>query len=313
MGPRTIDRVLAILLCMLIFDSALGAKTKNGFSMRDTLVPAREIREGGPGRDGIPALFSPRFETAAHAIDLDTHDRVLGVSHAGVSKAYPIRILNYHEIVNDRFNDTPIAVTFCPLCGSGIAFFADAGGQVRRFGVSGLLYNSDVLMYDRETDSLWSQIMGQAISGPAKGTRLQALPIRHTTWSDWRARHPDTLVLVPPPGSRSNYNVDPYAGYADSNKVWFPVAHRDRRYGNKTVLIGARIGAATKAWPFVELPPGQSRIDDTVDGHPVVVVYDLESQAGRVLDTAGHELPSFTAYWFAWVAFHPETEIYVKP
>jgi hypothetical protein len=306
-------RILTSVLCTLIFMSAFGAETKNGFSMQDMLVPAREIREGGPERDGIPALFSPRFVAATDADSLDAQDRVLGITHAGVSKAYPIRILNYHEIVNDRFKDTPVAVTFCPLCASGIAFFAEIGGQARHFGVSGLLYNSDVLMYDRETDSLWSQVMGQAISGPAKGLQLKTLPARHTTWRDWRARHPGTLVLVPPPLSRHNYNVDPYAGYADSNKIWFPVSHTDRRYKNKAVVVGAKVGEATKAWPFEALPADLSRITDTLGGRTIVVEYDLASQAGRVLDTDGRELPSFTAYWFAWIAFHPDTEVYAKP
>lgn len=307
------SRILAGMLVMLVFGSALAAKTKNGFSMEDLLVPANKIKQGGPERDGIPALFSPRFVVAADVNDLDAQDRVLGITYAGVTKAYPLRILNYHEIVNDRFNTTPVAITFCPLCGSGIAFFAEAGGRTRRFGVSGLLYNSDVLMYDRETDSLWSQIMGQAISGPAKGTTLKPLPVRHTTWRDWRTRHPDTLVLVPPPQSRHNYNIDPYAGYADSNKIWFPVAHTDRRYKKKAVIIGAKIGEVTKAWPFENLPASRRRIDDTIGALAVVVEYDLQAQAGRILDAGGRELPSFTVYWFAWIAFHPDTEVYTKP
>jgi len=309
-------RLLGALLFVMLFaipDISSAAKQKNGFDINDALVPTRQIRSGGPPRDGIPALSSPDFDTIGDTDYLEDSDRVLGISYHGVAKAYPIKVLNYHEIVNDRFKDVPIAVTFCPLCGSGIAFLAEAGGQARSFGVSGLLYNSDVLMYDRETESLWSQIMAQAISGPAKGTKLQSLPLRHTTWLDWRLRHPDTLVLKPPRDFERNYNVDPYAGYADSNRVWFPVNHTDRRYSRKSVVIGVKLGDTIKAYPFEELSASQNSLDDSLEGQAVTVEYDLQAQAARIIDADGQEIPSFTAYWFAWVAFHPDTEIYTRP
>ena len=226
-----------IAACLLVITAAAPARTLNGFVLDDALVPAAQIKSGGPSRDGIPALFAPNFIAANAADFLRPDDRVLGVTLNGIAKAYPIRILNYHEVVNDRFKGTPVAVTFCPLCGSGVVFHAEAGGQVRAFGVSGLLYNSDVLMYDRQSESLWSQLMGQAISGPAKGTRLTPLPVRHTTWRDWRGRHPDTVVLKPPRAYGRNYNVDPYLGYADSDRIWFPVAHRDRRSRSTEVVL----------------------------------------------------------------------------
>jgi len=152
--------------------------------------------------------------------------------------------------------------------------------------------------------------MAQAISGPAKGTKLQSLPLRHTTWRDWRTRHPDTLVLRPPREFGRNYNIDPYAGYADSNRVWFPVNKTDRRYSKKSVVIGVEIGDTVKAYPFEDLPADRNTLEDTLQGQTVTVEYDLKAQAARIIDADGREIPSFTAYWFAWVAFHPETEIY---
>ncbi|MFZ0789299.1 MAG: DUF3179 domain-containing protein, partial [Chromatiaceae bacterium] len=183
------------LLSLTLAASALAAPVKNGFDLVGALVPVSAILPGGPERDGIPAIDRPRFLPADEAPEVRTGDRVLGLRLDGQARAYPIAILNWHEIVNDRFGDLPVAVTYCPLCGTGMAFRAEAGGKPLQFGVSGLLYNSDVLLYDRQSESLWSQIDRRAISGPHKGERLEALPLEHTTWGDWQQRHPDTLVL----------------------------------------------------------------------------------------------------------------------
>jgi hypothetical protein len=166
---------------------------RNGFDLSDSLVQVAEIHGGGPARDGIPALDHPAFIAADQALFLTPNDRVLGLSRHGVAKAYPIAILNWHEVVNDQFGAEPLVVTFCPLCGTGMAFLATVDGRALKFGVSGLLYNSDVLLYDRQTESLWSQIMTTAISGPLKGQRLTMTPVAHTTWADWRQRYPDIV------------------------------------------------------------------------------------------------------------------------
>ena len=236
----------------------------------------------------------------------------MGVAMADIAKAYPIKILNYHEIVTDEFGGVPIAVTFCPLCGTGIAFDAVVDSQRREFGVSGLLYNSDVLMYDRETESLWSQILAQAITGPARGQRLRAVAARHTTWADWRQRYPDSLVLLPPRHSSTNYAVDPYLGYAQTKRLWAPVARRDKRYPRKSTVVGVVINDVAHAWPFSELPADQDSVASAVDGQPVRLEYDLATQSAVVVDANGQEIPSFTAYWFAWAAFHPDTGVYTR-
>lgn len=310
-------RTQLVLLCGLLLVVAptiadARADRLNGFDLSNPLVPRKLIKSGGPPRDGIPSIDKPRFVSAENADHLVDTDRILGVKLAGIAKAYPIKILNYHEIVNDHFDDRPVAVTFCPLCGSGIAFDAQVGGQRRDFGVSGLLYNSDVLMYDRQTDSLWSQIMGQAVTGEARGTTLSALPVRHTTWADWLQRHPDTLVLDEPRFMRRNYAVDPYLGYAKSNRLWAPVAYRDKRYPAKAVVVGAIINGQAHAWPFAELPDDGHVVVHTVGGQTVKLEYDHAAQAAAVLDGDGREIPSFTAFWFAWVAFHPDTGVYER-
>ena len=192
---------------------------KNGFDLNGSLVPMQEVLAGGPPRDGIPAIDRPNFLSGNKANELNSRDRVLGVSRNGVSKAYPIAILNWHEIVNDQFGSEAIVVSFCPLCGSGVAFTATARGRTLHFGVSGLLYNSDVLLYDRETESLWSQLQGQAITGPLKGAPLKQIAMAHTSWGDWLKRHPDTLLLSRNTGFKRDYERDPYAGYIDSKGI----------------------------------------------------------------------------------------------
>jgi len=176
------------------------ARVLNGFDLSAALVPPAAIEAGGPPRDGIPAIDQPRFVDAGRARLADA-DRILGIARNGIARAYPVRILNWHEIVNDRLGDEPIAVTYCPLCGTGIAFDARVGEQVARFGVSGLLFNSDVLLYDQRTESLWSQIMAKAIAWPLKGTTLTSVPIAHASWAAWRTRHPRTEVLSTETGS----------------------------------------------------------------------------------------------------------------
>ena len=126
---------------------------------------------------------------------LEHGDRVLALEANGVAKAYPIRILNWHEVVNDEIGGEPVLVSFCPLCGTGMAFDARLDGRRLIFGVSGLLYNSDVLMYDLETESLWTQIGSRALTGPRQGKKLRQIPLLHTTWERWREEHPDGLVL----------------------------------------------------------------------------------------------------------------------
>lgn len=170
------------LLIIFVILTALSAHPQKmkGFDLSNSSIPPAEIEDGGPPKNGIPSIDKPEFISSNQATLADT-DRVLGVKENGVAKAYPINILNHHEIVNDHFGDQPVVVTYCPLCGSGIAFEAKIKGQSKIFGVSGLLYNSDVLLYDRETESLWSQLRYEAISGPLAGEQLEVLNTANTS------------------------------------------------------------------------------------------------------------------------------------
>lgn len=301
-------------LLLLLGIGAACAESKNGFNLDNALIPAKEIFTGGPPRDGIPAIDHPRFVSADRASFLKERDLVLGMVYKGAAKAYPINILNWHEVVNDRFEGEAVAVTFCPLCGSGMAFSAEIGGISRSFGVSGLLYNSDVLLYDRQTESLWSQLMTQAVSGPMKGQRLKPLPLSHTTWVDWKTRHPDTLVLSIETGYGRNYAHSPYADYIKSPEIMFPVSRTSRRYHPKEQVMGIEIDGRFKAYPFVELAKTAGEFTDTVGGEKLLIRFNREHRAGAVFDSQGGELPSVITFWFSWYAFHPQTDVFpVEP
>ena len=302
------------LLISLLAGSLTGlagtAPMKNDFDLSNALVAADEVLLGGPPRDGIPAIDHPRFVSVTDAGFLARDERVLGVVRNGEKKAYPISILNWHEIVNDRFGDKRVVITYCPLCGSGMAFLAQLSGTSLTFGVSGLLYNSDMLLFDRQTDSRWSQIAAQAISGPHKGRRLKAIPLAHTTWADWRQRYPDTRVLSQDTGYSRNYNRSPYSGYETSRALYFPVKFRARGYHPKERVLGLEIGDKYKAYPFSELAKGPGLVRDRMAGKDIEVHFDEKHQTAKAIDKTGNELATVIAYWFAWYGFHPETEVY---
>ena len=232
--------------------------------------------------------------------------------------------MNYHEIVNDEFAGHPVVISFCPLCGTGMAFsrqfsdkavgFSDKAVEFSdktvEFGVSGLLYNSDLLMYDRATQSLWSQIEGRAVTGPLKGQRLALLPVQHTSWAAWLAQYPDSKVLSEDTGFFRDYGRSPYPGYNSSEYVYFPVAKMDRRYHPKEWVLGLNLKQQVKAYPFVELRAGPDRFEDIVGGETVTIVFNDEHNVARAFDGKGEEIPSVTAFWFAWMAFHPQSTLY---
>ena len=166
----------------------------NGFVLSNLTIKQEDIIKGGPTKDGIPALDFPNFIHSKEVTYIKATDKIIGVNFNGGQKAYPISILNYHEVVNDSIEDFKFTVTYCPLCGSGVVFDASPSEQHLTFGVSGLLYNSDVLLYDDQTKSLWSQIEAKAVSGAKAGATLEMMPSEVTTWLKWKTKFPNTRV-----------------------------------------------------------------------------------------------------------------------
>jgi hypothetical protein len=293
---------------LLLGNAAWAAgPTRNGFLLEPASIPAEEVLAGGPRRDGIPALDHPSVLSAAEA-DWSDDEPVLGVVVAGEARAYPVAILNWHELANDTLGGEPILVSFCPLCGTGLVFDRRVGGEVRVFGVSGLLYRSDLLMYDRGSESLWSQISAEAVTGSLLGQRLRVLRTRTDQWGQWRRDHPETTVLSRQTGHRRDYDRSPYAGYADSRKLIFP-ASVDRRYHPKMPTLGLRVpGDGSRAYPASELVRAGAPVEERFLGRRVRIAYDAGRQVFDV--EAPAEVEVVEGFWFAWAAFHPETSVY---
>ena len=303
-------RKLLISLLAITITSSVVAKELNGFNLSGSLIPVDEIFQGGPPRDGIPALNAPQFIPAHMNKNLQIDDYVMGIEIMGTSHAYPIRIMNWHEVVNDKINNKNIVVTYCPLCGSGMVFDASIYGKSLTFGVSGLLYNSDVLLYDKETQSLWSQLESRAVTGFYKGQKLESLPLQHTTWADWKNQFPQSKVLSFNTGFSRNYTRDPYAGYAETDQLFFPVKFRAHGIHPKQKVIGLVVDNKARAWPFNELQRNKGNLVDKLANKMITIEYNAESNTARINDKNGRLLPATTLFWFAWAAFHPDTTIY---
>ena len=281
----------------------------NGFDLSDIAVERSEIVSGGPPRDGIPSIDKPQFIPVERVDFLKDDDIVIGLAIKGTARAYPTRILVWHEIVNDVVAGQAVAVTYCPLCGTAMVFHRGTGVQTRSFGVSGLLYRSDVLMYDRESESLWSQLAKRAISGPALGEELVWLPSEHLTWKAWREKYPEGEVLSKETGHHRNYGGKAYASYFSSDTTMFPVPHTRTEFANKAWVIGVVIDGAAKAYP-VEMMPDGKEIQDRVGQQQITISYDAEKRFPQVSAIGGEVIPSVMAFWFAWQAFYPDTEVW---
>ncbi len=304
-------KILGTLLLSLLLIGSLQAYSKNGFDLSQSLIPSKEILQGGPPRDGIPSIERPKFVSAANANFMRPTDRVIGITINGESRAYPINILNWHEIVNDQIRGVPVSVTYCPLCGTGLVYQSTVGGKVLKFGVSGLLYNSDVLLFDRQTETLWSQILSKAISGPMKGQKLTMIPSSQTSWASWLKKQPNTKVLSTDTGFSRDYRRSPYGDYDQNTDTYFPVSARSRAYHPKERVLGLTINDKHKAYPFVELGKlGTNTLKDNFQGQNLTINFDIANRDGEVLGANGKPLELVNSFWFAWYAFHQDTAVY---
>lgn len=298
-------------LLILCAPLSLSAASKNGFDLSASLIPEDQILQGGPPRDGIPSIDKPTFVSAAQADFLTPKDRIIGIHMNGESRAYPISILNWHEIVNDTVQGKAISVTYCPLCGTGIVYEGNVNGRVLTLGVSGLLYNSDVLLYDRETETLWSQILSKAVNGPLSGQKLTMVSSSQTSWAKWLKQYPDTKVLSTDTGFGRDYSRSPYGDYEQNTSTYFPVSAESRKYHPKERVMGITINGKHKAYPFAELAKlGGDTLQDTFEGQSLSIEFDVPNRDGQIKDTSGKPLELVNGFWFAWYAFHPDTEIF---
>ena len=288
-----------------------AAAAPQPFKLERLVIPRDEILSGGPRKDGIPALTYPRMLSPRGARYLKPNDRVIGVALGGQTRAYPLRILNWHEVVNDRVGGIPVAVTYCPLCDSVALLDGRDGAAERQFGVSGLLYNSNVLIYNRgaATESLWSQMMLQGVSGPGARRTLKTLPVELTTWRDWKSRHPATKVLSNQTGHARDYNTNPYSQYFREPEVRFPVRPRSNRLPAKQPVLGVWTAGRARAYPLSAFGADQPVVVDTLDDRRLTLRYNPGAKSLRV-EKADEGLQWVYSLWFAWYAFHPNTDVY---
>lgn len=327
----------------------LGTKS-SGKGEPKPIVPLDKIVSGGPPPDGIPSIDNPKFVSKENADKfLQDGDKVVGVKINGDIRAYPLQILVWHEIVNDNVGGTPVAVTYCPLCFTNQVFNRTVDGQTVEFGTSGKLYNSNLVMYDRTSNSLWSQALGQAIVGKHSGVKLDKIPFDVAFWKEWKQLYPDTKVLSRDTGSTRPYGADPYGNYYTNNDLFFPVSNKDDRLGLKEIIVGLENGGQYKAYKLQQIEdtkvindeingesimllsihPAMVRVfDSIVDGQKLDFQFDKNSttitdkQSGSEWNLEGiaiegpmkgkhlSRLPFDEGFWFEWVAFHPETDVY---
>jgi Protein of unknown function (DUF3179) len=273
-------------------------------------IPIEQIAWGGILVDGIRPLDNPPVLSAADATYLDPAEPVFGVVVNGEARAYPLRIMDPHELANDVLGGIPIALAYCTLCGSGIAYDARAAdGGVYTFGTSGLLYQSNKLMYDRQTGTLWNQFTGRPVVGPlvasarqTSGSLLRMLPLVLSSWESWLAQHPDTTVLDINTGIGFGYQLGyPYLEYFSSGETMFPVAQRSAELSPKQWVFGLNLAGEQKAYSLDALIAGGEVVNDSVGGTDVAVIssgalIDVEAEApgfGLLLYQAGGEVRAF--------------------
>jgi len=264
------------------------------------------LNQGCSARDCIPSIDNPRYVSAEEASHVTDDAIVITLSYKGEYRAYPARILDHHEIVNDTIAGDPLAITWCPLCGSAVGIHREIGGEITEFGVSGVLYNSDRVFYDRATETLWEQIEARGIVGPLTGVQLDLLPVSMSKWARWRAAHPDTLVLSADTGFDFDYTQDHYAKYRGSNDLMFPVSNTDERIAAKTVVFGFDLKSGAVAYPASLLSEHGTYRHDLGGKETAVTLHDDGSVS---MQRNGQLHAPIRLFWFAWFTFHPDTEL----
>lgn len=313
------------------------------------LIPPDEVQDGGPGKDGIPSVDSPEFIDVEDVTYLSDNDLVIGIFNDGEQKVYSHPILDWHEIVNDSFGDINYALTYCPLTGTAIAWNSKINGEVTTFGVSGKLYNNNLIPYDRLTDSYWSQMNLNCVNGNLIGTEIEVFPTLETTWKTWKKMYPDSKVLSTNTGFVRSYGVYPYGNYKTDNEyLLFPLLPRDNRLPLKERALVVLNNGNNKVYSINSFDTPQA-INDNLGSEELLIVgsksdnfivafrkgdlgnftVDLsqlpiigtddngnvleingEITAGPAIGTQLEQPVSYIGYWFSFGAFYPGIDIY---
>jgi len=262
---------------------------------------------GGPPKDGIPAIDEPQFEPISSFAHPDAVQAIL-VRGDSETKAYPYNILVWHEIVNDTIDGSPISVTFCPLCGSAAVFDSVLpGGDSTTFGVSGGLLESNMIMFDRRTETLWQQSTGKALAGEFFPHQLELHSFQLLSVGEIKNRYPETMIVSEDTGHSRDYANNPYAGYDEDDAFYFVPSRIDDRYPSKDIFVAFSVGKTSVAAPWLLLEDGQS-YETTVDGQAI----SLEKAGGElhILGPDGHEIPFYFEMWFSWAVQNDDGRVF---
>ena len=292
--------VIGLMLVSVSVQAASGLESKwpdTDFS--NSIIDIEEVMSGGPPKDGIPAIDQPNFDNVEQAADwLDAREPVIRVTHAGEARAYPLQLLIYHEIVNDQIGDLPISVTFCPLCNSSVVFDRRLDGKLLDFGTTGMLRKSDMVMYDRQTETWWQQIIGRGIVGEYAGVTLTQVPSNIVSFADFATAHPDGKVVNRETGHSRPYGNNPYRGYDAIDQTPFLFRGEiDSRLPPMERVMHIETPTGAKLYPFSSIKE-EGVLNDVVSDTPVV----LFSRAGllSVLDAGAiknsHDVKAVTAF-----------------
>jgi hypothetical protein len=252
--------------------STLGCDKDDGVEAEGNwLIPLGAIQDGGPGKDGIPALENP--EKTSETNFLVDSELVIGYYDGNNAVAYPHQILDWHEIINDELNGFPYAIVYCPLTGTGIGWDRTLNGNITTFGVSGLLYNNNLIPYDRGTGSNWSQMRNDCVNGELEGEEVVTFQVVETTWGTWKSMYPDSKVVSQNTGFSRSYGVYPYGSYrTNNNLLTFPLTYEDNRLPRKDRVHGVIINRNVKVYEFKSFDESNKLIMDNIAGSDIIIV-----------------------------------------
>lgn len=265
-------------LCLLLIITACSSDNSNGNESQQNqnsgswLIPIEEVRDGGPGKDGIPSIDSPNFTNANEVTFLNDNDLIIGIVNDNEIKAYPHIILDWHEISNDEVGDNFITLNYCPLTGTAFAWESISNGTRSTFGVSGLLYNANLILYDRNTDSNWSQLSLECVNGTLINDKPVLLDVVETNWKTWKALYPDSQILNTQTGFSRTYGTSPYGDYATNNdRFIFRPDITNSALPNKDRVYAIIDDEVSKVYQFSDFTGGKV-ITDNFNGKDYLVV-----------------------------------------
>jgi hypothetical protein len=289
---KTFANISFVALIIFVY-SCDDSSTNSADVSGDWLIPKDQIFDGGPGKDGIPALTNPQFASASSTTYLNNNDLVLVIKIDNEIRIYPHLILDWHEIINDEINGTKFALTYCPLTGTGIAWDRVINGRETTFGVSGLLYNSNLIPYDRNSNSNWSQMKLQSVNGSLIGTHATTYSVIETSWLTAKQLFPSAKVVTTSTGYSRSYGTYPYGDYKTNHGLLiFPVTPDDSRLPRKERVLGVIVNNETRAYRFQENGSNIELFSDIIGGKSITVV---NSKDRNIIAAYQNELEDGTA------------------